>query len=64
MFRVNTKHAGPSRAGQPRRVEGLLEEHPARPKAGETLYEIGIVLALHLGFALAVLLVLQAFGVS
>lgn len=34
------------------------------PKAGETLHEIGIVIALHLAFAFAVLLTLQAFGVS
>jgi hypothetical protein len=59
MFRVNTKHAG-----QPRGVEGRLNEQPTLPKAGETLHEIGVVLALHLALALAVLLILQAFGVS
>jgi hypothetical protein len=36
----------------------------ATPKAGETVYEIGVILALHLAFAFAVLLTLQAFGVS
>ena len=36
----------------------------ATPKAGETAYEIGVILALHLAFAFAVLLTLQAFGVS
>jgi hypothetical protein len=34
------------------------------PRAGETLYEIGMLIALHLAFAFAVLLTLRAFGVS
>lgn len=34
------------------------------PKAGETLYEIGVLLALHLAFACAVLLALRVLGVS
>jgi len=34
------------------------------PKANETIGEIGIILALHLAFAFAVLLTLRAFGVS
>ena len=40
------------------------EAQQAAPKAGETVYEIGVILALHLAFAFAVLLTLQAFGVS
>ena len=40
------------------------EAQQATPKAGETVYEIGVILALHLAFAFAVLLTLQAFGVS
>ena len=42
----------------------LPEARHATPKAGETVYEIGVVLALHMAFAFAVLLTLQAFGVS
>jgi len=45
--------------------------HPApfdgsqtEPKPGEVVHEIGIVLALHLAFALVVLLALRAFGAS
>ena len=34
------------------------------PKVGETLNEIGVVIALHLVFAFAVLLTLRAFGVG
>jgi hypothetical protein len=40
------------------------EVQQATPKAGDTVYEIGVILALHLAFAFAVLLTLQAFGVS
>jgi hypothetical protein len=42
----------------------LQETQQATPKAGETVYEIGVILALHLAFAFTVLLTLQAFGVS
>ena len=42
----------------------LQEAQQATPKAGETVYEIGVLLALHMAFAFAVLLTLQAFGVS
>lgn len=34
------------------------------PKASETLYEMGVLIALHLAFAFAVLLTLRVFGVS
>jgi len=61
---VDTKHASPTGAGQPRGIEGLLDERSTLPTAGEILYEIGVVLALHLAFAYSVLLTLQAFGVS
>jgi len=61
---VDSKHAGGSRVGQPRGSEGLLDERSTLPTAGETLYEIGVVLALHLALAFAVLLTLQAFGAS
>lgn len=40
------------------------QDAQATPKAGETVYEIGVILALHLAFACAVLLTLQAFGVN
>ena len=40
------------------------DERPATPMAGETMYEIAIMIALHLAFAFAVVLTLQAFGVS
>jgi hypothetical protein len=36
----------------------------ATPTPGEALYEIGVLLALHLAFAFAVLLALRALGVS
>jgi hypothetical protein len=34
------------------------------PAPGETLHEIGMLLALHLAFAFAVVLMLQAFGAN
>ena len=40
------------------------EAQQATPRAGETVYEIGVILVLHLAFAFAVLLTLQAFGAS
>jgi hypothetical protein len=61
---VDTNHSRASHARQPRGIEGLLDERPTLPTAGETLYEIGVVLALHLALAFAVLLTLQACGVS
>jgi len=61
---VDTKPAGPSGTAQPRDDEAVVEERSALPTAGETLYEIGVVLALHLALAFAVLLTLQAFGAS
>jgi hypothetical protein len=39
------------------------EEQPATPRAGDTLFEIGVIVVLHLAFALAVLAILDAFGV-
>ena len=39
------------------------EEQSATPHAGDTLFEIGVVITLHLAFALAVLVALDAFGV-
>lgn len=40
------------------------DAQPATPTVGETLFGIGVVLALHLAFAFGVVLVLRAFGVS
>jgi hypothetical protein len=48
----------------PSATPALPDARPATPTVGETLYEISIVLALHLAFAFAVLLTLRAFGVS
>jgi hypothetical protein len=39
------------------------EEQPATPHAGDTLFEIGVIIVLHLAFVLAVLVILDAFGV-
>jgi hypothetical protein len=38
-------------------------EQPAAPHAGDTLFEIGVIITLHLAFAVAVLVTLDAFGV-
>ncbi len=46
------------------RAESAEQERPATPLAGETMYEIGIIVALHLAFAFVVVLTLQAFGVN
>lgn len=40
------------------------DEGAVTPMAGETMYEIGVTIALHLGFAFVVVLILQAFGVN
>jgi hypothetical protein len=40
-----------------------VESQQAAPTLGDMLFEIGVVVALHLGFALAVLVTLDAFGV-
>jgi hypothetical protein len=40
------------------------ESRPALPAPGDALFEIGVVLALHLAFATAVVLTLDAFGVG
>lgn len=40
------------------------DERPVAPMAGETMYEIGVIIALHLAFAFVVVLILQAFGVN
>jgi hypothetical protein len=52
---AGARRAAPRLAGEPR---------PARPAPGDALFEIGVVLALHLAFALAVVLTLDAFGVG
>lgn len=39
------------------------EARSATPHAGDTLFEIGVILVLHLAFVLAVLGTLDAFGV-
>jgi hypothetical protein len=44
--------------------EALQAGSEAIPSGTETIYEIGVILALHLAFAFAILLTLQAFGVS
>ena len=41
----------------------MPQDQQAVPHASDTLVEIGIILALHLAFALAVLVTLDAFGV-
>ena len=45
-------------------LPALQETLQAAPAAGETLREIGVIVALHLAVAFAVVLTLQAFGVS
>ncbi len=40
------------------------DKRPVVPMAGETMYGIGVMIALHLAFAFAVVLTLQAFGVT
>ena len=40
------------------------DERPVTPMAGETMYEIGVVIALHLAFAFVVVLTLRAFGMN
>jgi hypothetical protein len=37
---------------------------PAAPRVGEVVFEIGLVLALHLAFAVGVLLTLNAYGAA
>ena len=44
--------------------ELIYPVHNAPPSAGEVVFEIGLVLALHLAFALAVLVTLDAAGVT
>jgi hypothetical protein len=41
----------------------LPEEQQDVPRAGDTLFEIGVIITLHLAFALVVLVTLDAFGV-
>jgi len=41
----------------------LPGEQQDMPRAGGTLFEIGVVITLHLAFALVVLVTLDAFGV-
>jgi hypothetical protein len=41
----------------------VLEKQQAAPHAGDALFEIGIIITLHLAFAWAVLVTLDAFGI-
>ena len=50
----------PSNSAQATRA---AEAQPTAPHAGDTLFEIGVIIVLHLAFALAVVLTLDAFGV-
>lgn len=61
---MRTNRAGLSRVPQRRGAELLLEDRQAAPTAGDTIFEIGIVLGLHLAAVLAILLILDALGVS
>jgi hypothetical protein len=52
-----------------RSFDRLHPEHPAAqlkaaPRAREMLLEIGLVVAVHLAFALAVVLTLDTFGIA
>jgi hypothetical protein len=40
-----------------------VPEEQATPQAGDTLFEIGIIVTLHLAVALAVLVTLDVFGI-
>jgi hypothetical protein len=62
---VNAFYAGVNRFGLSRSTDAwtTAEEQSATPHAGDTLFEIGVVIVLHLAFALAVLVALDAFGV-
>lgn len=44
--------------------QALTEPRRNAPTSGEVLFEIGLVLALHLAFAVAVVLSLDAYGVT
>jgi hypothetical protein len=44
--------------------QALTESRRNAPSPGEVLFEIGLILALHLAFAVAVLLTLDAYGVT
>jgi hypothetical protein len=44
--------------------EALTDPRRDAPASGEVLFEIGLILALHLAFAVAVLLTLDAYGVT
>ena len=61
---MNAFYAGVNRFGLSRsNAWPMAEEQSATPHAGDTLFEIGVVIVLHLAFALAVLVALDAFGV-
>lgn len=44
--------------------QALTEPQRAAPTSGEVLFEIGLVLAVHLAFAVSVVLTLDAYGVT
>ena len=44
--------------------QALADPRCNAPRSGEVLFEIGLVLAVHLAFAVAVLLSLDAWGVT
>ena len=43
--------------------QALTESPRNAPTSGEVLFEIGLILAVHLAFAVAVVLTLDAYGV-
>ena len=53
-----------ARARVARASEAPTDPRRDAPSSGEVLFEIGLVLALHLAFAVAVLLTLDASGVT
>jgi len=61
---MRTNRAGLSRAPERRSAELLLKEGQAGPTASDTIFEIGIVLGLHLAAVLAILLALDALGAN
>jgi hypothetical protein len=61
---MRTNRAGLSRVPPLRGADRLLEDRQPGPTASDTIFEIGIVLGLHLAAVLAILLALDALGVS
>ena len=58
-FYAGVNHLGLSRFND----NAVPHADGAAPRAGDTLFEIGLVITLHLAFAVAVLATLDAFGV-